>query len=258
MMRAMTMAPGWYPDPFSSAAYLRWWDGTAWSSQTRLAQGPAPSPAAPAQLGAPRPAPYQGPYAPPYPAPYAQRPAAPFPLAAWGLRLVAWLVDGFIIGLVITPLYVVTLWPAFVDLFNAFPAVPADGSQVSPPDMAAFQNAMISFQERVIGVSLGLSLVAAAVSFLYMVPQNVRYGRTLGKRVVGIRIRMLAEDRNPGWKAATIRWGVYTVGAMVLSGLFTLIDCLWPLWDKPWQQALHDKAAGTVVVPVSRPQPPGH
>ena len=26
-----------------------------------------------------------------------------------------------------------------------------------------------------------------------------------------------------------------------------LIDCLWPLWDKPWQQALHDKVASSSV-----------
>lgn len=248
----MTMAPGWYPDPFSSAAYLRWWDGTAWSSQTRVAQSPPTTPAAPAAgvpppqtpnapvgYGAPRPAPYQGPYGAPGPAPYAPRAAAPFPLAAWGLRLVAWLIDGFIIGLVMAPLYAVTLWPAFADLIHA---IPVDGSQVP-------QAAMLAFQERVLAVSLGLSLAGAAVSFLYMVPQNVRYGRTLGKRVVGIRIRMLAEDRNPGWKAASIRFAVFAVGGMVASGLFVLIDCLWPLWDRPWQQALHDKAAGTVVVP---------
>jgi hypothetical protein len=28
-------------------------------------------------------------------------------------------------------------------------------------------------------------------------------------------------------------------------------DGLWQLWDKPWQQCLHDKFAGTVVVKVS-------
>ena len=240
----MTMAAGWYPDPFSSAAYLRWWDGTAWSSQTRLAQSPpAQTPLqAPPQPVAPQAAPYQGPYGAAYPGPYAARPSAPFPLASWGLRLVAWLIDAFIVGLIMVPLYVVTLWPAFTDLINA---IPTDGSSVP-------QAAMVSFQERVLTVSLALSLASAVVSFLYLVPQNVRYGRTLGKRVVGIRVRMLAEDRNPGWKAATIRWAVYAVGAFVASGIFTLIDCLWPLWDKPWQQALHDKAAGTVVVPYTR------
>jgi uncharacterized RDD family membrane protein YckC len=30
-------------------------------------------------------------------------------------------------------------------------------------------------------------------------------------------------------------------------GLFTLLDGLWPLWDRA-RQALHDKIAGSVVV----------
>jgi hypothetical protein len=30
-----------------------------------------------------------------------------------------------------------------------------------------------------------------------------------------------------------------------------LIDGFWQLWDKPFQQTLHDKAAQTVVVKVS-------
>ena len=80
----MSMAAGWYPDPFSSAAYLRWWDGTAWSSQTRLAQNP-PAQTPPPAL-APQAPPYQVPYGTPYPGPYAARPTAPFPLATWGLR----------------------------------------------------------------------------------------------------------------------------------------------------------------------------
>jgi hypothetical protein len=30
------------------------------------------------------------------------------------------------------------------------------------------------------------------------------------------------------------------------------VDGLWQLWDKPFQQCLHDKAAGTVVVKLTR------
>ena len=59
----------------------------------------------------------------------------------------------------------------------------------------------------------------------------------------------LAQDRNPSWGEALGRTGVMVGGTILASALFTLVDCLWPLWDKPWQQALHDKAAKTVVVP---------
>jgi uncharacterized RDD family membrane protein YckC len=111
---------------------------------------------------------------------------------------------------------------------------------------------MTAFETRVLGMSLGLSLLSLAVMFLYLVPQNVWYGRTVGKRALGIRIRMLAEDRNPRWGEATIRYAVFGIGLMFAGGIFVLVDCLWPLWDKPWAQALHDKAAKTVVVPVTR------
>jgi len=30
------------------------------------------------------------------------------------------------------------------------------------------------------------------------------------------------------------------------------VDGLWQLWDKPFQQCLHDKAAGTVGVKLTR------
>ena len=69
---------------------------------------------------------------------------------------------------------------------------------------------------------------------------------------------MLAADANPGWPAATLRWATYTVGVLVLSSLFAIVDYLWPLWDKPWRQALHDKTARTIVVrrtPDAPPQP---
>jgi uncharacterized RDD family membrane protein YckC len=79
----------------------------------------------------------------------------------------------------------------------------------------------------------------------------VAYGRTVGKRVLGIRIRMLADDRTPDLSTALIRWALFTAGTVIAGGPFLLLDGLWPLWDKPWRQALHDKLAKTVVVPTT-------
>jgi len=67
--------------------------------------------------------------------------------------------------------------------------------------------------------------------------------------VAGIRVRPMAEDRRPSLGEAATRTGVIAGGWLVAGGFFMLLDDLWPLWDKPWQQALHDKAAKTVVVP---------
>ncbi|MFF7971360.1 DUF2510 domain-containing protein [Streptomyces sp. NPDC007905] len=73
--------PGWYPDPGQTndgPPTERWWDGKAWTDQTRpagaaAAWGPAPEP--PAYGAQPAPAPYAA--YPGYPAYPAQPPAAP-------------------------------------------------------------------------------------------------------------------------------------------------------------------------------------
>ena len=257
----MTMAQGWYPDPFSSA-YLRWWDGQKWTSSTTVAGQPSPAPNLPPATYQPPPAPYEqtptpttAPYQPPteypYPAPnpppweaYATQPApplvAPFPLATWGSRFGARLIDWLILSAVLLPAGFALMWQPFKHFVDS---LPPDGRSPS-------QHVITDFYGQVFGRVLLLSLVSLVLQFVYEVPQLVAFGRTPGKRVLGLRIRPLAEDRLLTWKEATIRWGVVALGGLVGGGLFTLLDDLFPLWDKPWQQTLHDKAAKTVVVPL--------
>jgi uncharacterized RDD family membrane protein YckC len=217
---AMSMAPGWYPDPFSAAGVNRWWDGSQWTSATQV-----PS--------------VTGWNAPP---PYAGAQVETFALASWSRRLGAVIIDLLIISIVLLPVYISLLGPAFNDLLAA---IPSDGSAQVP------QPAITAFQDQVINHSLMLSLAFVVVSLVYVVPQNVAYGRTVGKRVLGIRIRMLADDRTPDLSTALIRWALFTAGTVIAGGPFLLLDGLWPLWDKPWRQALHDKLAKTVVVPTT-------
>jgi uncharacterized RDD family membrane protein YckC len=49
---------------------------------------------------------------------------------------------------------------------------------------------------------------------------------------------------------AAKRYLVENVGGTLVPFLFYL-DGLWQLWDKPYQQTLHDKFAQTVVVKVA-------
>ncbi len=235
----MTMAPGWYPDPFSNG-YLRWWDGERWTPQTSV-PGATPAVVAPPASAPPFGAPpavggqpwgaYAGPMSPPL--------VASFPLASWWSRVGARFVDWLILSVVLVPVAFALLWQPFRDFVNSFPA---DGRAPS-------QQAITDFYGQILGRALAVSGLSLVLQFVYEVPQLVWYGRTFGKRAFGIRIRPLAEDRLPTWREATIRWGVVALGGFVGGGVFTLVDDLFPLWDKPWQQSIHDKAAKTVVVP---------
>ncbi len=229
----MAMEPGWYHDPFGGGGYVRWWDGEKWGQSAAAPAGVTTDPGAPVLLPPPAPAPGT--------APTAAWPLAEgeqVPLAAWGQRAVARIIDWVIESLISAPFVIWALWPSFTQFVDG---IPRDGSEV--PQAVAQR-----FVDDVLAASFTLTVISVVITFVYQVPQNVLFGRTLGKRILGIRIRMLAVDRNPGWLAATVRWGTYTVGVIALSSLFAVVDYLWPLWDKPWRQALHDKTARTIVV----------
>jgi uncharacterized RDD family membrane protein YckC len=233
----MAMEPGWYPDPFSSGGYVRWWDGERWGASTSVGTT-APTSNAP---GNPVPMP-----PPPAPASYggagyaeARPDAPPIPLATWPQRAAARILDSLIEGVIALPFVLWLVWPAvqrFVD------AVPTDGSAPS-------QEAMTALQGDLLAVSTTITVIAVVVSLLYQAPQNKRWGRTVGKRALGIRIRPFAADGPLTWGQVLSRWAVFEVFSLIAGGLLLIIDCLWPLWDKPWRQALHDKVARTIVVP---------
>ncbi|GIH23720.1 hypothetical protein Aph01nite_20300 [Acrocarpospora phusangensis] len=108
---------------------------------------------------------------------------------------------------------------------------------------------------------LGL-LIAAIVGFLlysaYEFFMVSRDGQTIGKKVMKIRVVKLGGSVHGGLDTETLakRIGVlfgpqllgFNFALNALAGLFMLVNGLWPLWDKPLQQAIHDKVAGTVVV----------
>jgi uncharacterized RDD family membrane protein YckC len=88
-------------------------------------------------------------------------------------------------------------------------------------------------------------------------------GRSLGKRVVGIRALAMETGLAPGFGRGSVRMLVaWLLGlASIILLPLSLIDYLFPLWDHQ-RQTLHDKAAGTVVVrdapavvPVASGQP---
>lgn len=92
-----------------------------------------------------------------------------------------------------------------------------------------------------VAVYLPLFLLGPPLYFWLMV---ARYGATLGKLMLGIRVRRSEDLREVTYPQALGR-----VAAWVALALFTLplvLSVLWPLWDEH-NQTLVDKIASTVV-----------
>ncbi|MFJ6485311.1 RDD family protein [Streptomyces sp. NPDC091682] len=87
-----------------------------------------------------------------------------------------------------------------------------------------------------LGLVLGTVLL---FGILYEVLPTARWGRTPGKKLLGVRVLATASLRPPTFSAALRRWLVYAV--------LGLPGSLWCLVDRPRRQAWHDKAARTYV-----------
>nr|MDT0521500.1 RDD family protein [Streptomyces sp. DSM 41633] len=87
---------------------------------------------------------------------------------------------------------------------------------------------------------LGLVLGAVLLfGVLYEALPTALWGRTAGKKLLGVRVLATATLRPPGFGAALCRWLVYA--------LLGFPGSLWCLVDRPRRQAWHDKAARTYV-----------
>ncbi len=100
------------------------------------------------------------------------------------------------------------------------------------------------------GQTLGLwalcLAIILAISGGYEVWQLARWGQTVGKRLVNVRVADRDGVRDPSLGQALGRWlGYYVLLCVPVLGL---LDAAWLLWDQSTRQCLHDKLAGTVVV----------
>ncbi|MFI9642798.1 RDD family protein [Micromonospora sp. NPDC051925] len=217
---------------------------------------PQPGPyGGPSHLRPPHPGPYPTPpgqYAglPGYPPPAPGMPPPGFPalspggqpLASFGDRLLAVLLDGLVLG---AASLVVTI-PAFIAFFVLvmpdLTATAPDGTPVSDP--------FLGFLLPLLALEAGIFLVMLALSYVYQVEMMFKTGQTVGKRVMRLRVVPLDPAGTLDRRMAAKRWAAYQVAGIVIPG-FSYLDGLWQLWDKPWQQCLHDKFAGTIVVKVA-------
>ncbi|WP_200303780.1 RDD family protein [Streptomyces adelaidensis] len=154
--------------------------------------------------------------------------------AGFGRRLVARLLDSLIVGAV-TAVAAVPFGTQAVDHVNdKIEAARLSGEKVT-----------VWLVDGTTSVQLGIILgVLFVVSALYEVLPTAKWGRTLGKKLLGLDVRDIEGHEPPSLGRSLRRWLVHAVPGLLGIGV---IGILWCLIDKPWRQCWHDKAAHTFV-----------
>ncbi|MEU7136863.1 RDD family protein [Streptomyces sp. NPDC046261] len=95
------------------------------------------------------------------------------------------------------------------------------------------------------GTYLAIVLAVLLVGgVLYEALPTAKWGRTLGKKLFGVRVLDIESHDTVRFGAALRRWLVYGVLGVLAVGV---LNVLWCLFDRPWRQCWHDKAARTFV-----------
>lgn len=262
MLGPMTQSPqqppaGWYPDPAGGPGE-RFWDGQAWSQSTRDKAAPAPQQAP--QHGGWQGPPQaegqqqrvQGPYGgaagqqPPMDprlGPYGggmmkQIPAqGGFAIAGFWWRLLGYLIDGFIVGMVdfVLTLGITSRTDAGLENYmqRVLTILVYGGGEI--PTMPT-------------GLILDMLLLMAITMTLWGVYRTVlvaTMGATLGQKICGLKVAHLGDEQlQPvGWKTAAIR-GFSGAILYQLVGFFAQITVLF--LDR--RQTVPDLLSKTVVV----------
>ncbi|WP_191870615.1 RDD family protein [Streptomyces filipinensis] len=100
-----------------------------------------------------------------------------------------------------------------------------------------------------VGRSVAQSVIAAVLYIAYDTFMMTKYGQTLGKQWLNMRVANLDNGATPSAQTNLIRALVLWLPfAFCCACVWTAICGGWSFFDKPYKQGLHDKAAKTVVV----------
>jgi uncharacterized RDD family membrane protein YckC len=233
------------------------------------ASPPPPYPASPPPpyAGSPSP-PYAGSPPPLYPGMlypgHAVPPAAAapgrmigVPLASPGARFVARLID---IGAVLLLNVLVNGWFVYRYVQEVLPVYrEVNRRMTSGEPFGDVMNDLPQPGPQASTLQIVILLIAAALWFAYEVPAVANTGQTLGKRVTGIKVVGMDGSPRLGFGRSLRRWNILGLPTLFwtccVGFIWQFVECAWLLFDRPLQQAVHDKAARTVVVHVPKAGP---
>ncbi|TDD32407.1 RDD family protein [Actinomadura sp. KC06] len=202
-------------------------------------------PAYPQQPGYGAPQPGYGPPQPGYGPPGQPHPGYGGPqdmLAGRGARLGAGILDGLLLSVLAVPAVLSSIrWDKMEESIES-------GEPIADPlDLYNIPRLLVGY------------VIVFLVGFAYYTIMHAKWGQTLGKKAVGIRLVKASDYSAVSWGQAIGRQAfVYAITlttatlnllnpAAGILGLAGLLDTAWILWDER-RQALHDKVAKTVVV----------
>jgi uncharacterized RDD family membrane protein YckC len=98
---------------------------------------------------------------------------------------------------------------------------------------------------------LAISLLGVALAIAYHTISVARYGRTLGKRLMTLRVVAMPHGGQVTWSYAALRALVPSAAVLlpVVGNVAGLAVYAWAVFDQR-RQGLHDKLAGTLVTPA--------
>jgi uncharacterized RDD family membrane protein YckC len=93
-----------------------------------------------------------------------------------------------------------------------------------------------------------LAVIVLVVIYGYEIFMIGRYGQTLGKRAMRLRVLHIS-GRPLGWGGAVVRFIVPGIANCFTCGIGGILFYLSPLFDSgPWKRGWHDQLASSVVV----------
>jgi uncharacterized RDD family membrane protein YckC len=158
------------------------------------------------------------------------------PLAEWWKRLIAAIIDGFIIGI-----------PANIIGGIVFSGIFAASTPTFDPTTGQITGGEAGFFAGILAAWGAFILMYWILTAAYYTYLHASRGQTVGKMAMKIKVVEEASGGNISFGMAFVRWLIPFPIGLITCGIGALLDGLWPLWD-PKRQAIHDKVAKSLVI----------